>query len=142
MTDDALPWVGGCRCGAVRYEASGTPKWTSHYHCAGCRRQVSAAYATWISFPEDRTRFTRGALKIYASSPGVARGFCETCGTPVTYSGPDWKNELHFLVATLDDPARATPMLHAFVAEALPCTGFGDGLPRYAKTPRQGPPLE
>lgn len=143
MSGHAAPQVlsGGCQCGAVRYEASGKPKWIAHCHCAGCRSQVSGAYATWIAFPADEVRFMEGAPKLFASSPGVERGFCAECGTPLTYAGPKWRGELHLLVGSLDNPDEVTPTIHAYFAEALEWVQPGDGLPRYAKSARDGPPL-
>ena len=143
MNGDATPRVlkGGCQCGAVRFEAAGEPKWIAHCHCANCRGQVSGAYATWIAFAADSVRFTEGAPRHFASSPGVKRGFCADCGTPLTYAGPKWRGELHLLAGSLDDPEAVTPTIHVYFDEALDWVRPGDGLPRYAKTSREGPPL-
>ena len=140
-SDDTRVWEGGCRCGAVRYRAVGRPRWIAHCHCADCRRQTSAPYATWIAFRADKVSF-QGELSTYASSPEVARGFCPTCGSPLNYTSPTWAGENHILVCTLDDPNGAVPTVHAYYKEALRWVKPGDGLPRYATMERDGPPLE
>ena len=45
----------------------------------------TAPMATWISVPKASFRFTAGAPQYYESSKGVRRGFCGTCGSPLTY---------------------------------------------------------
>lgn len=132
--------TGGCACGKVRYRASGAPKWTAHCHCSDCRRQTSAAFATWISYPADAVSW-EGEPRLYASSQGVARGFCPDCGTPLAYRGPQWEGEMHLLVGSLDAPGEVTPSVHAYLIDALPWIHVADGLPRFERTRREGPPL-
>ncbi len=136
------PLTGGCQCGAVRFEAVGTPNWVAHCHCSLCRNQTSAAFATWVSVASDDFVWSAGGPKIFTDSPDRHRGFCAECGTQLVGLSPKWPEETHILVGALDDPNRVTPFLHAYFADALDWIDTGaDGLPQYATLKREGPPL-
>ncbi|MDA1072260.1 MAG: GFA family protein [Proteobacteria bacterium] len=72
----------------------------------------------------------RGARRIFASSPGVRRGFCGTCGTSLTYEGDAWPGEIHIYTATLDDAAAFPPTVHTYTVDRIAWFDFDDGLPR------------
>lgn len=110
---------GGCQCGAARFRAVGEPKFVSNCHCAACRKATGAAFSTWIGFAEGDVAW-KGAPSFYESSLGATRGFCASCGTPLSYAGAKWPGELHFLIGVLDEPARFVPRNEAFADEALP----------------------
>ena len=76
--------------------------------------------------------FTAGERALYESSPGVRRGFCARCGTPLTYEGERFPGETHFYVSTFDDPQRFRPTFHVYYAERLETLDIADALPRHA----------
>lgn len=112
--------TGGCRCGKVRFEASGAPKFVGNCHCASCRKATGAAYATFVGFKAPQVTWVAGAPAYYASSPGVERGFCPECGTPLTYAGENWTGETHILIGAFDKPENYAPIGEVFTDEALP----------------------
>ena len=57
---------------------------------------------------------TKGRIAIHESSPGVQRGFCQKCGTSLTYTGADWDDPA-VLSATLDDPGVAKPTTNVYL---------------------------
>ncbi len=117
---DTTTHKGGCQCGAVRFEASGAPKFVGNCHCAACRRATGAVYSTWVGFAERQIDWGGNPPNFYASSPGVKRGFCGACGTPLTYAGEKWPGEMHILIGVFDHPENYAPMGEAFTNEALP----------------------
>ena len=121
--------TGRCLCGAVRYAFEGAPNWQAHCHCESCRRATGAAFASYFGVSHGRWRWTGAAPAAFASSPGVRRHFCPACGSPVAYEGDRWPHEIHFLAATLDDPAAFRPTAHAHWNEQLPWVRLADGLP-------------
>ena len=123
---------GGCHCGAIRYRAEGEPLWVAHCHCESCRRTTGTALVTYAGYARARVTFTAGQPAGYASSPGVVRSFCATCGTPIAYEGARWPEEIHLLLCTLDAPDSLEPQGHVYVAEQLPWLKLADGLPRHA----------
>jgi hypothetical protein len=108
----------------------GEPLWVAHCHCESCRRATSAAFATYAGFRRENFEITAGEPAQYHSSPGVTRRFCPGCGSPLTYEGARWPDEVHILVCSLDDPATFQPTAHVQVNEQLPWLHFADGLPR------------
>jgi hypothetical protein len=133
--------TGGCRCGAVRFRVAGNPIWVAHCHCKDCRRSTGAPFVTWSGFAPAAFRWEGVAPQDYASSPGVVRSFCPRCGTPLAFSGARWPNEIHLLVGTFDDPASLEPRGHVYVQDQMPWIKLADGLKRFAKTGKDGPPL-
>ena len=123
---------GGCHCGKVRYEASGTPVYIPYCHCESCRRTSGAPVVLYVLFDRQAVRFTRGRRKLYESSPGVKRGFCADCGTPLTWEGV-WGGrpvtEVH--IGTLDHPERFRPDRHVFYEERLAWFEVSDRLARF-----------
>lgn len=123
--------TGHCLCGNVQFEASGKPLWVAHCHCNSCRRSTGAPVTTFVGFGKDQVTYTRGERTFYESSPGVRRGFCARCGTPMTYEADRCPTESHLYLSTLDEPGRYLPQLHVFAAERVPWLELHDALPRY-----------
>ena len=125
---------GHCLCGAIRYAVKGEPIWVAHCHCESCRRANSAAFATFAGFKRENFRLLAGEPRRHASSPGVSRSFCARCGSPLTYEGERWPDEIHIHVPSLEDPLSVTPRAHVYVAEQLAWVQLADGLARHAGT--------
>ena len=119
MTGD-FTHQGGCQCGAVRFETTGEPIFVGNCHCQSCRKAIGAAFATWVGFNDPQVRWLKEEPAFHASSPGVKRGFCPKCGTPLSYSGEKWAGETHFLIGVFDDPNDFLPRKDVFTEEALP----------------------
>ena len=120
MSESTARHTGRCLCGAVRYRATGEPKWIANCHCASCRRAVGAPLATYAGFPAQQFAWTAGEPARFESSPGVERTFCARCGSSLTYAGERWPGEIHLLVGSLDRPEDFPPQGDAFVEEKLP----------------------
>ncbi len=133
---------GRCLCGQVRFVARGEPKWVAHCHCESCRRATSAAFATYAGYPIAAVEWSGEAPGAYHSSPGVTRRFCRRCGSPVSFAGERWPEEIHLFVPSFEDPDSLAPKAHVYVAEQLAWVHLADGRPRFAKTAREGPALE
>jgi hypothetical protein len=105
--------LGGCQCGKVRYEVSGKTIWIAGCCCRDCAIASGTPYIVWVGFPPEQVHFLKGEPRIYSSSEGVLRGYCEDCGTTLTY-GRDPAFEaveptLYISAATLDDPDTYAP---------------------------------
>ena len=121
---------GRCLCGACGFELTGPPKWVGHCHCQSCRRATASAFTTWIGQRDGAWRFTGAQPVTYASSPGVTRGFCGTCGSPLFFRSTRWPDETHFYAALLDEPGSVEPGAHYHASEKLAWIHLGDTLPR------------
>jgi hypothetical protein len=80
---------GGCQCGAVRFKVEGPLGDASVCHCRMCQKAFGGLYAPLVSVRDAKLTWTRGTPKYFQSSNFVKRGFCENCGTPLTYEAPD-----------------------------------------------------
>src|SRR3954465_13605335 len=47
-----LPQIGGCQCGAIRYEITETPQSVYTCHCTDCQRLTSSAFRTSVGIAE------------------------------------------------------------------------------------------
>ena len=120
---------GHCLCRAIVFECDAEPS---------CRRATSSPMTTWISVPRGSFRFRQGTPRHFGSSPGVKRGFCRDCGSPLTYENERIPEEVHLYAALLTDPSLVKPTRHVFVEEQLPWFETADDLPRFARTSRSG----
>jgi hypothetical protein len=96
--------------------------------------------ATYAGYREGGVAFEGAAPAEYASSPGVRRLFCRTCGTPLAYRGERWPGEVHLFVATFDAPGDLPPRAHVNVGEKLPWVQLADGLRQFQTTGDGTPP--
>ena len=130
---DNVKMTGGCMCGAVRYQTTGDSFLISHCHCESCRKHNGAAMVTLAGYKADQVEFSGEQRKLYESSPGAKRAFCENCGTPLTWEGDGDELgqiiELH--ISTFDNPDALVPTGHAFYPERIPWFDAADSLPRY-----------
>ena len=123
--------TGRCLCGDVKLETTGEPLWIAHCHCESCRRSTGSALATYVGLTRDAVRFVEGTPNVFASSPGVQRLFCGTCGTPIAYQADRWPNEIHLYISVLDDPESFPPTAHVYTAEKISWLHLDDGLKQF-----------
>lgn len=122
---------GGCLCGDVRYEASGTPTHETICHCTICRRTTGAPMVAWFSVRPADFGWSRAAPAEFRSSQVATRTFCARCGTQLTFLHDDFPDEVAITTASLDDPAQVPPRAHIFVTTKLHWLHPGDGLPEF-----------
>jgi hypothetical protein len=115
--------TGGCQCGAVRFRVKGALSDASVCHCRMCQKAFGSFYAPLVSVRDAEFVWTRGEPKKFQSSNVAARGFCENCGTPLTYEAPDG---IAIAIGAFDDPAGIVPMVQWGVEAKLP---YVDGVP-------------
>jgi hypothetical protein len=94
---------GGCQCGAVRFSAERLGA-SSICHCRMCQRATGGFFGPYVD--AEGLTWTRGAPKYFASSEQVRRGFCDACGTPLTFEMGDNKG---VTIGALDEPEAAPP---------------------------------
>jgi hypothetical protein len=135
-----LPITGGCLCKAVRYTANAAPIATRQCWCRLCQYVGAGSSTVNVAFETKHVTLS-GELRRYASIADsgnrLQRGFCPTCGTPVT-SEAEVRPHLIFLRAgTLDDPSLVEPAVNIWTSEAPLWAHFDPDLPA---VPGQPPP--
>ena len=128
---------GGCFCGHIRYVADGEPVMTAICHCSMCRRAAGAPMMAWAMFPADAVRFETQRPATFPSSPGVTRGYCDRCGTQLTFEGDVIPGLIDLTIGSFDNPAAVTPQFHYWDGRRLPWVVPGDGLTRHPEFPPQ-----
>jgi hypothetical protein len=124
---------GGCFCGAVRYETSGTPFHLTICHCSTCRRTTGAPFAAWFSVLRSELRFVQGTPTRYRSSEKGTRSCCPNCGTQLTFENDEASDEIDVTTCSLDDPEQLPPEDHTYMSSKLGWIKLADGLPGYSK---------
>lgn len=126
---------GGCRCGAIRYEATGAPRYYALCHCADCRRSSGAPMTGWAMFPQDVVTIT-GTPVDYNSSSDNHRQFCGTCGTGLFfYSASKFPGLVDIQGATMDDPDALAPGVCIQMADAPKWIASVPDLPKFDRYP-------
>ena len=115
--DNKPVYAGGCQCGAVRFRVEGTLGDASVCHCRMCQKASGNFYLPLVSVRSAKLTWTRGEPKRFQSSNHVRRGFCENCGTPLTFEAPDG---VALAIAAFDDPAGIAPTIQWGVEAKLP----------------------
>ena len=122
---------GGCYCGAIRYEARGTPFNESICHCSICRRTAGAPFVAWFSVKRSDFRLVHGSPVAFQSTSKAVRKFCGACGTQLTFEGSDPPGEVDISTASLDDPNALPPKDHIHTSSRLSWVKLADGLPEF-----------
>ncbi|MEO6388248.1 MAG: GFA family protein [Croceibacterium sp.] len=129
--------TGGCRCGAVRYEAQVEgPDRHGLCHCEDCRRSAGAPAVAWLAVPKDSFSITQGEATRWNGKGSAERYFCGRCGTGLYYfNDVVLPGIADIQSATLDDPEAFAPSAQIQCAERL---GYMAGLadiPEFARFP-------
>jgi len=124
-------YTGGCFCGQVRYEATGTPTHETICHCAICRGTTGAASVPWFSIPRAQFQITSGNPTRFLSTRRGTRAFCANCGTQITFESEEHPNEIDVTICSLDDPDSIRPKDHTWVASKVSWVYLDDRLPQY-----------
>ncbi len=104
--------TGHCLCGDVTFEYVGDELWRGHCHCESCRRQTASPFTTFLGVAHGNWRWTASEPKVYLSSEGVRRFFCENCGSPMAYESEKYPQEIHFYASLLSDHSGFKPNQH------------------------------
>lgn len=117
MTEPATH-SGGCQCGAVRFRVSGALGRASICHCRMCQKAFGGFYAPLVAIDRAQLQWTRGEPARFRSSNHVTRGFCASCGTPLTYEEPG--DKLAIAIGAFDQPETIVPTIQYGVEAKLP----------------------
>ncbi|MEY2758017.1 MAG: hypothetical protein RIR33_1795 [Pseudomonadota bacterium] len=126
-----LPQVGGCMCGALRYELSAPPVMIYNCHCANCQKISGSAFNVSVIVAEAALRFTAGepARVEWISDRGTTRRglFCGACGTRIVNGGVPSTGVYSLRGGTLDDTSWVQPVGDTYTRSAQPWVHFVEG---------------
>ena len=124
--------TGGCLCGDIRYEISKPPIDCGYCQCKMCQRFSGAPIIAGITVPKDGVRFTKGEPKYYRSSAIAKRGFCQRCGSSLTYvpMARRWTDWIFIFQGTLDPGFEFAPEWHLGIESHVRWLIVEDELPK------------
>jgi hypothetical protein len=129
------PLLGGCLCGAVRYEISAPFLSAGYCHCTRCQRRTGTGSSANGRVPESGFRLLKGEQMLRSYRPpggGVSKIFCTDCGSALFSGDPLSDEEVAVRLGTLDGDPGIRPEYRMFVENAAPWEPFpDDALTRY-----------
>ena len=122
--------TGRCLCRSLTFDVTGDILRTGHCHCESCRRATSSPVTTFFCVATADVAFRGDTLRHYASSPGVRRGFCNGCGSPMSFETDGRPGEIDLYVASLDDATGVEITQHWYWNERVSWLHCEDDLPK------------
>jgi hypothetical protein len=114
---------GGCACGAIRYECDADPVIMMNCHCRDCQKASGSAYAAIVVVPKAAIQICgepRYHKAVGQSGKATERGFCASCGSPLTVTSERRPGVVGLQAGSLDDPSTYQPMMDVFTSSAQP----------------------
>lgn len=118
---------GSCLCGAVRFTVTGALPPPDACHCTQCRK-TSGHYWASTDVPREALAVADwGAVRWFASSDAVRRGFCPTCGASLFWD-PIGRATIAVAMGAFDDATGTRLHQHIFTADKGDYYAIADGL--------------
>ena len=107
---------GGCLCGAVRFEITGSIQNIVYCHCSLCRKAQGSAFATNGIVKTDDFIILSGEhnLTAFESTPGQSKFFCKTCGSPIISKTESQPEQVRVRLGTIESDIEERPSAHIF----------------------------
>ncbi|MEG4065664.1 MULTISPECIES: GFA family protein [unclassified Microcoleus] len=133
-----IPIIGGCACGAVRYQCNAEPIAMLNCHCKDCQRSSGAPYASgFIVTPSAMEISGEVAAHSVVGGSGAktTRNFCSICGSPLFASTEVSPAFMSVRFSTLDSTADFEPKLDIWTSSAQPWTCMNSLSPKFEQSP-------
>jgi hypothetical protein len=129
--------TGACRCGAVRYRATGAPEFQGLCHCRDCQRLSGSGHVGFICFPSDAVAIEGEMLvrRGIGGSGRAARHYCPACLSQLFGYSEIMPGKTNIYAGSLDDPAQFTPQFAIFVRDRPPWDLSSSGLQCFETLP-------
>jgi hypothetical protein len=126
-----FPQMGGCQCGALRYEITQAPQMVYTCHCTDCQRLTSSAFSIAIVLADGACRLVSGeprAVQHTAESGRViTRWLCAECGSWVCAAPRPGSTIENVRGGTLDDTSWLRPTVHFWTHSKQPWVMLPEG---------------
>jgi len=110
--------LGGCACGALRFEARGEPLHVGLCHCLTCRHRHGAPFNAFATYAATQVRW-EGPGSPWRSGERSIRQGCATCGAPIFWADDAGEFiELH--LGSFDDIGTLTPQYEIWTCRREP----------------------
>jgi hypothetical protein len=132
---------GGCLCRAVRFDIDAEPLAARTCWCRLCQYLGGGTATVNVCFPTDKVRISgevRYHQSVADSGNVMQRGFCPSCGTPLTSAAESRPHLVFIRAGALDDPNLKAPEATIWTDQAPRWALISDDIPRH---PAQIPPV-
>jgi hypothetical protein len=136
MTTNAM--TGGCQCGAIRFRAASLSDNPHVCHCRMCQKAAGNLFGARIGVLLKDLTWTRGQPSTFHSSQGVARGFCNRCGTPLFFHNEE-SERVSLSIGAFDQPAAIALEFELGIEGKLPQVGQLQDLPNFGSSEEDDP---
>jgi len=134
LSDGQLRLLGGCLCGAVRYQIEGAPLFVRQCCCRDCQKATGTGHTTIIGLRKSQLSVI-GVTKSYsnagASGGSVSRHFCPICAGRLYTSGTLPGEVVLVQAGSLDDPNQVQPSAVIYWKDAVSWDRFDERLPKF-----------
>lgn len=132
-------YIGGCACGAIRYETDSKPFVESHCQCLDCQKRSGTGHGSYLVFAERADFKITGELKSWqvAADSGNEKihSFCPTCGAPVYLSFAASPEKIAIHATSLDDPSQFKPQLVTYTISGHGWDTIESSLKKFERMP-------
>jgi hypothetical protein len=124
MSNESNALLGGCQCGAIRYELSQGPLALYACHCRECRKQSASAFGISFIVPQTALRVTQGAPKSWSRPTDKGHtldcAFCPECGSRLWHQRRGSTDTLSIKGGSLDEAVDLGKAIHIWTCRMLP----------------------
>src|SRR5215831_15843282 len=127
---------GGCLCGKMRYQLSGSPRHGSICYCLDCRRASAAPGVAWVSVRREDFLLLSGELKEVQHADRF-RSFATCCGTPILIQDAPDSQHVDVTTGSMDSPEAYPPEAAIWTEDRLPWIRGISSLPEFPRDRRE-----
>jgi hypothetical protein len=123
--------LGGCACGAVRYEVADEFVYAANCHCSQCRAATGSAFKAFAGIQREKVKITKGpdAIAVFGEADSNDTR-CAECGS-FLFSVVREGAYVHVTMGSLIDEPTIRPRHHIFVGSKAPWFEIADDLPQF-----------
>jgi hypothetical protein len=115
--------LGGCQCGAIRYELSDGPLELYVCHCLECRKQSASAFGISFIVAKTALHVIKGEPKFWSRSTDAGNtldcAFCPECGSRLWHQRRGSTDTLSIKGGSLDGPVDLSHVIHIWTSRML-----------------------
>jgi hypothetical protein len=133
------PYIGGCACGAIRYEIAGEPVFMNDCQCRDCQQRSGSGHGSYLTFAGRKDVTLQGKASHWdlAGDSGNIKthAFCPTCGSPVYLTFAAMPDLFTVTAASLDDSARFKPQAVTYGVRGHAWDHLDPAVPKFDRMP-------
>jgi hypothetical protein len=137
MTTSERHFIGGCLCGALRYDAKGEPLYAGCCYCTDCRKASGSGFIPFLGFTRNAVRMSGQTVKYRSkgdSGAQAVRNFCSVCSSLV-FGGDVSEDTWNLYAGSLDDVSQFQPRIAIFARRLPAWIMIPPGLKTFAGLP-------